>query len=410
MELLPTNSVAFNLRSDPAVATSSTYKVTARVIEGAEDIRTLIGWSRDIDKILAGLNLNQDAQFNQAVRVTSSMMRGRVTSTFNREIRTLKTLRLHARANQAYEDEGGNAAAKDAAKQDVIDQGWEDDRNNQFGMIRLSLNKCLKAMMPRKVLARCKRHLRRHCRKPKGMRVREYMQLVNNMNREEFPKLPPFDPNQYLPDDEILDIILFGTPKSWEREMDKQGFDPFSHQLNDVVDKLEDIETAEGFDAEATKVTTKKDKKKPAKAKGNNNKSSNNTTENGNKKHCLFHGWGGHSTDECERLKSQVKKLKAEKSGNEKTNNNNSKKDDKKSVSWKKKAEDAKGNDSFVTFMNETVQRTVNDAVSNGKRKSDDDSTGSIAALKDIEDMDLSEFDYQKMEDIVIEDNGDITI
>ena len=43
-------------------STSSKYKVTARVIDGAEDIRTLIGWSRDIDKILAGLNLNQDAQ------------------------------------------------------------------------------------------------------------------------------------------------------------------------------------------------------------------------------------------------------------------------------------------------------------------------------------------------------------
>ena len=339
-------------------------------------------------------------------------MRGRVTSTFNREIRALKTLRLHARAEEACNDESGNAAAKEAAKQDVIDQGWEDDRNNQFGMIRLSLNKCLKAMMPRKVLARCKRHLRRHCRKPKGMRVREYMQLVNNMNREEFPLLPPFDPNQYLHDGEILDIILFGTPKSWEREMDKQGFDPFAHQLNDVVDKLEDIETAEGFDAEATKVTAKKDKKKPAKAKGSNNKSSNNTSDNGNKKHCLFHGWGGHTTDECERLKNQVKKLKAEKSGNEKTsnNNNNSKKDDKKSVSWKKKAEDAKGNDNFVTFMNETVQQAVANAVSNSKRKSDDDSTGSIAALQEIEDMDLSEFDYQKMEDIVIEDNGDITI
>ena len=119
---------------------------------------------------------------------------------------------------------------------------------------------------------------------------------------------------------------------------------------------------------------------------------------------------GGHSTDECERLKSQVKKLKAEKSGNEKTNNNNSKKDDKKSASWKKKAEDAKGNYIFFAFVNETVQRAVSDAVSNGKRKSDDDSTGSVAALKEIEDMDLNEFDYQKMEGVVIEDNGDITI
>ena len=76
MELSATDSVAFHLLSDPAVDTSMKYKVTARVIDGAEDIRTLIGWSRDIDKILAGLNLHQDGHFNQAVRVCSSMMRG----------------------------------------------------------------------------------------------------------------------------------------------------------------------------------------------------------------------------------------------------------------------------------------------------------------------------------------------
>ena len=89
MEPLPTDSVAFHLLSDPAVNTSSKHEVTARVIDGAEDIRTLIGWSRDINKILAGLNLSQDAQFNQAMRITSSMMRGRVTSTFNRELSRL---------------------------------------------------------------------------------------------------------------------------------------------------------------------------------------------------------------------------------------------------------------------------------------------------------------------------------
>ena len=123
-----------------------------------------------------------------------------------------------------------------------------------------------------------------------------------------------------------------------------------------------------------------------------------------NAQHYVCHGWGGHTTDKCEHLKKQVKKLK---SGNE------TKDDDKKKSGDGKKDNNAKGKsnnqDGFVTFMNRTVQQAVSDAVSN-KRKSDDDSTGSIAALDEIENVDLTEFDCQKMEQIVIEDNGDITI
>ena len=400
-ELMATNSVVYHLLSIPADVTSTKYKVTARIIDGTEDIRTLIHWSKDIDKILTGLNLRQNDQFDQTITICQSMMRTRVITCFNREIRKLKTLRMHALAQAAYDADGGDAAAKQTAKDQVLALGWQHANNNQFVMIRMALNNTLKEMMPKKVLARCKRHLRRHCRKPKDMRVREYVQLVHNMNNEEFPCLPPFAANQQLQDDEILDVVLFGTPKSWEREMDKQGFDPFSTDLNQVVAKLEDIEMAEGFDANAVKVTPKKDKKK---AKPGNKKSgsgnNNNQNDNG-KKHCMFHGWGSHTTEECEHLKKQVKKLKAEKSGND------SSKDNKKSGDWKKKADNAKGQDHFVTFMNQTVEKAVKQAVKSNKRKSDDDSSGSLAAF---DGMDISDFDYEKMERMIIEDNGDITI
>ena len=402
-ELTATNSVQYELKAIPGDANSSKYKVTARIIDGTEDIRTMIGWSRDVDKVLTGLNLNTDAHVAQAITICSSMMSGTVSGYFTRKIKQLKELRMDRRAQDAYDANTGDAAAKEAAKQAILGQGWEHADNNQFTMIRLSLNACLTAMMPRKVLARCKRHLRRHCRKPKGMRIREYQQLINSMNREEFTRLPPFGPNQYLQDDEILDIILFGTPKSWEREMDKQGFDPFAHRLSQVIDKLEDIETAEGFDADAIKVTPKKDNKKKNNPSKNSNKKSNNN--NGGKKHCLFHGWGSHTTEECEHLKKQVKKLKADEA--EKKDHNSF---SKKSGDWKKKATAAMGEDNFVTFMNQTVQKAVAQAVKSNKsnkRKSDDESDGSLAAF---ETMDISDFDCDKMERMVIEDNGDITV
>ena len=214
--------------------------------------------------------------------------------------------------------------------------------------------------------------------------------------------------NQFLQDDELLDIILCGTPKSWEREMDKQGFDPFANAINDVIQKLEDIETAEGFDADAVKVTSKKDKKKPkGNGKGNNhnNKKDNNKSSDSNgQKYCMFHGWGNHTSEQCERLKQQIKKLK---SGDSDNNTNSSKSG--KTGDWKKKADAAKSKakDNFVTFMNQTVQKAVEEAVKSNKRKSDDESEGSLAAF---DKMELADFDYDKMEQMVIEDNGDITV
>ena len=347
-------------------ADSSKYKVIARIIDGTEDVRTLILWSKDVDKVLRGLNLTQNDQFDQCVTITQSMMRGRVISIHNSRIQFRKEQRMNERAQAAYVANPGNAAAKRAARDAITAQGWAHADNNTFAMLRVALNDTLEALMPKKALARCKRHLRRYCRKPRGMRVREFVHLVQHMNLEEFTSLPPFDPNQHLPDDEILDVVLFGIPKNWEREMDKQGFDPFANQQADVLAKLEDIETAEGFDAEPAKPAPKKDKKRPAKETTTTNESG----AGNNKKHCMYHGWGSHTTDECEHLKKQVKKLK---SGNDT-------KDEKKSNDGKKdNASKGKSNgqDGFVTFMNRTVQKAVNKAVKSSKRKADCDSDSS---------------------------------
>ena len=220
------------------------------------------------------------------------------------------------------------------------------------------------------------------------------------MNSQEFTHLPPWKANQQLPDEEILDIIIFGIPKSWEKEMDCQGFDPLDRSLADVIAKLEDVESAEGFDAEATKVPAKTTKKKSPP------KSSNKSGQSNNKKHCLFHGWGGHTTDECEKLKQQVKKLKTD------NNSSSGKKDEsaKKSGDWKKKADKAKKDgDSFAMTMNKMVKKAVKTAIKNDRkrRSSDDSSEGSLAAF---EKMEVEDFDYSQMEIMVITEDGEIIV
>jgi hypothetical protein len=77
------------------------------------------------------------------------------------------------------------------------------------------LRDVISAAIPYKALQQVKRYLRRECRKPQDMKVRTYFVNLRRINNEEIPELPWFDPNQGLTDDEIIDILLFGLPKSW---------------------------------------------------------------------------------------------------------------------------------------------------------------------------------------------------
>ena len=93
--------------------------------------------------------------------------------------------------------------------------------------------------MPRNALARVKRFLRCDCRKPKDMKVRAYLQHILRINMELIPNLSPFDPDQALGANELVDILLYGTPKLWQKEMERQGFDPITHTANQVVEFME---------------------------------------------------------------------------------------------------------------------------------------------------------------------------
>ena len=54
-------------------------------------------------------------------------------------------------------------------------------------------------------------------RKPLDMSVKQHIMHSCRINTEEIPRCPPvFDNTQCLSDDEIIDILLFGTPKSWQ--------------------------------------------------------------------------------------------------------------------------------------------------------------------------------------------------
>jgi len=45
-----------------------------------------------------------------------------------------------------------------------------------------------------------------------------------------------------LSEDEIIGILLFGTPKSWQCKMDRQGLDPLASAPAEAVAFMERIE------------------------------------------------------------------------------------------------------------------------------------------------------------------------
>ena len=106
----------------------------------------------------------------------------------------------------------------------------------------------LTQLMPCRVLQHVRCYLQRECRETADMKVRTYYNHLIRINKEEIPALPPFQPNQLLGNDELLDIVPYGTPRSWQWEMDRQGWDPLDHDINKVIDFMERIKEAEDFD------------------------------------------------------------------------------------------------------------------------------------------------------------------
>ena len=120
------------------------------------------------------------------------------------------------------------------------------------------------------------------------MKVRQHFQNLICVNNKALPNLPPFGPDQKLSEDEVLDIMLFGTPCLWQNEMEQQGFDPMEHSLVKVVDFMENIESVEPTPA-------KPESKKKEKKVNNNDK------EGQKPPHCCkTHGanWT-HDTKDC---------------------------------------------------------------------------------------------------------------
>ena len=372
-ELTRGNSISFELRSNPTEIDSPRYKKQVRVLYGNEDTRTVIFWIRETQSIVEGLNLTTYAQQYSVIK---TLVRDTAYANFEQSVLDRSTVRY----NEALE-----AAVSDAAKQVVRDNtasGYHHVEDITPAMYFVA-----KSTMPKKILQRVKRELRRSCRKPAGMKVRDYVSHICRINDQELPMIVPFSMANSLSDDEILDIVLYGTPRSWQAEMDRQGFDPLDNTLKDVMEFLERMESAEVFEAKSTRV----DKGKENKSSSSKKSKSNSSYDRGGKKHCMLHGDNNtHNTAECLKLKAEAARLKGD--GASKNN------------TWTKKAQDHK--DKTRRDLNAIVQKAIKKGVrkelsniESRKRDSDDDESSSDGEINLIES--LGKFDINDINEAI---------
>ena len=360
-----TNSVQYELHTRPADVNSPKYRFQLRVLVGTESVRTIVRWQIALVTVIDGLNLSQYAHTKPIVETA---MRATPLSLFRSSLEAQQTAARETAAKQAHRTATGDAAAKQAAYTAIMQQALTDHQAD--AQIQTAVSFVMSQLMPKNVLARVKRVLRRETRKPKDMTIRAYYQNLCRINYEEIIRLPPFGANQQLSQDELLDIILFGTPKSWQREMERQGWDPMTKSLEENIGFMENLEATDDFqDSDDKKtVSSKKSSNKKAKSKSTSGEY-----------HCMLHGKNNtHNSEDCHKLKDSVQKLKG---GTGSSNGNKS-----KNKTWKAKA-DGNASDSkkdLAAIVNSAVAKAVSNASKGAKRKSPPKDFNVMEALKDF--------------------------
>ena len=319
----------FKLRTIPTDADSAKYSFAIQVMDGTRSVRQAINWYTRVQKLFRGLNLtNCEAKDNLIKELVKDAPLAAYKATLSSQVAL-----AWAQAKDAAEVAIGPRRADETAvnyrtrveeaRDAILEPAISDV------MLDRALGSVIESVCPYKALEKQKRYMRLFMRKPADMLTRSYVNHIIRMNNEEIPCLPPFLPTQGLSEDEIVDIVLYGVPKSWINKMDEHNFDPLAHSLEELINFCERLESAEQLERGAAEHKQPSNGKKSSTKKF---KTSRGNPDSGSGKWCHYHETDTHNTADCETLK----RLKSrEKNGNSSTGPS-------KNKTWKRKADDAK--------------------------------------------------------------------
>ena len=336
-ELKKQEYLTMKLRSDPADANSQTYDLTIQFFKTGTPEEWLL-FQQDLNWVLTGQNITTGPQ----------------KFTMIRRLITGDTLAVFNNAAQEHGNETNQTFLR--CLQDVTTH-----------------------IFPQRALAFQKRYMRRYLRKPKDMTTQEFAAHITELNQY-LKQFPPFGQNQELEDEEIIDIIEFGIPHSWQKHMVLQGFDPIEGTQADLVAFCErheftesNLEKNENNSAKNKGKNTSDSDKKPA-ARNSNAKGSNR-----NGKFCTLHQTYGHSTDECKVVKAKIEEERAKYEKKGQSNTKPFSKDTKATV---------------MSLVEKSVKASMKKLLHNSKKRKLSETNFNIeASEKEGETFDIDEFE-----------------
>lgn len=275
------DTLKFKLLSNPSQKTSPTYEQQVHLFRTGtpeEYIKAVIA----IDKVCKGQGINNDAKLTYTM--ARRIFTGEALTAFNNA------------ANDVYSAE------------DMSDKGEENLTNYEKVILKVAA-----AVFPIRAYVTQKQAMRRFMRKPKEMKIRDYVDRLLEING--YLKYFPTNTGEratVLPDDEIMDILTYGIPNAWQKRMVELNFDTQAHTPNEFIEICERISYGESTNNDDSKMKTNHESKNSTGEKRNTN-----VNTKGNK-YCPFHNTNGHDAKECKVILAQCKKMVAER---ESTNN-----------------------------------------------------------------------------------------
>lgn len=395
----------FSFRSDPADAASPTYSDRVYSLTGNEKPRQVLEW---IDKVRKVYDLVPIAAAPARHSVTTNLMTAHLAGGFTRGCDEWRTIRLNISRNNAERTwvaanplGAHPTQAERTAHANGIRQARAAEVAGPYTAIDIEygLRKVVSVVLPTKIVTIQKSAMRRNMKKPRDMKIRKYFNRLLHINNVELPQCPPYstaNPNQHcFSDEELADILVNSVPNKWKSEMEKHGVNQFDNSHIHIIDFFERMEHAETLEGNGNGNGNGHSKKTNGHGKSNGNGKSNHGKKNGNgngKSHggCLVHGPNAnHTSDECNTLKAEAKRIKDNNGNGKKTYPNKT---------WKKGNGNGNGNgksNEVNAFVKKKIKAGIKKALAGKRKKSDDDSSaGSLNAF----DIDIDQFNEAELD------------
>lgn len=202
-----------------------------------------------------------------------------------------------------------NAAKEVYSKDDKSDKGTETKEN-----FELVIKKVASAVFPLRAYSLQKQAMRRNMRKPREMKIRDYVDRLLEINGylKYFPSKDKEPVATALPQDEIMDILRDGIPQTWQKKLVELDFDTLASGPNEFIEMCERISYGETtMDGSMTKPKPSASEKGAKWQPNSSRKNSSNSKpiDPNGPKYCPLHKTNGHDAKECKVILAQVNRM-----------------------------------------------------------------------------------------------------